>query len=72
MINIRFNGFAVKGFEQINVYGQPGYEQYLGAAIVVDELTPAIRQFNLPTSVAPGEWPTTHRTITGRVIRRGK
>lgn len=65
VIEFRFNGKQIEGFQD---------EMYLGAADVgLDgDFTKAMHAFNLPTAVAPTDWPVVHRTIDGKVIRRGK
>jgi hypothetical protein len=52
-LEFHFEGEALHGVEPAN----PGYSLYLGSARVdYQSVTDALREFNLPSCIAPGEW----------------
>lgn len=60
---------------QLNTLSGHTATQYLGSEPVVDinyGVTEALRSFNLPNAVAPGEWPNPHENITTDVDPRGR
>lgn len=55
-LNVDLPTNTLHGVEPINAC----YCLYLGKAAIDGNLTDAIRNFNLPTAIAPGEWPHGH------------
>jgi hypothetical protein len=55
-LNVDLPTNTLHGLEAVN----PHYSLYLGCALIDGDLTAAIREFNLPTAIAPGEWPHGH------------
>lgn len=64
MIELRIQCGTLSGHEILS----NGKTQYLGderiAGCLNADVTEAIRAFNLPTAVAPSEWPNPHEGVT--------
>lgn len=66
------NGRFIVGCD---VIVEGAHEMMLGSAPVSDinyGLTEAMREFNLPNAVAPGEWPNPHEQVTTDQDPRGR
>ncbi len=57
VLHFTVNAGALEGEESLTNYHSGSYKQWLGTAPIGGTITGALRQFNLPTSRAPGDWP---------------